>query len=94
MDALVEALIAAPNRKALVVATRALDRVLWHGHYLVPHWYIAYHRVTYWNKLRHPRVLPLYYNPLSLILYWWEDAASARGLAAAIKADQPFRPAR
>lgn len=94
VDALVEAVIKAPGRDALLVAVRALDRVLWHEHYLVPHWYIAYHRVTYWNKLRHPQSLPLYYNPLAFIPYWWEDPALAQGLAAAIKANQPFRPSR
>jgi microcin C transport system substrate-binding protein len=90
VDALVEALIKAPNRKALITATRALDRVLWHEHYLVPHWYIAAHRVTYWNKLSHPKTLPLYYNPLSFLMYWWVEPGKERGLAAAVQAGRRF----
>ena len=92
VDALVEAVIQAPDRTSLVVAARALDRALWHGHYLVPHWYIPYHRVTYWNKFRHPPTLPLYYNPLGYISYWWHSPQRAQALAAAIEAGQPFRP--
>ena len=94
VDALVDAVIKAPNRKALVTATRALDRVLWHEHYLVPHWYIPHHRVSYWNKFRHPKSLPLYYGALGFLMYWWEDAARAQGLAAAMQRNQPFRAPR
>ena len=31
----------APDRASLVAATRALDRVLLWGHYVIPHWHIA-----------------------------------------------------
>jgi len=86
VDALVERLIQARSREALVTATRALDRVLWHEHYMVPQWYIAAHRVTYWNRIAHPAQLPLYYNPLSYLLWWWYDPAKAAALDAAIKA--------
>jgi len=47
VDALVEAIITATSRADLVTAVHALDRVLWHEHYVVPHWFIANHRVTY-----------------------------------------------
>ena len=93
VDALVEAVIKAPDRKALVTATRALDRVLWHGHYMVPHWFIARHRITYWNKLSHPETLPLYYNPFGFLLYWWADAGKERALQAAVQADKPVAAA-
>ena len=41
VDALVEAVISAPDRHSLVQRTRALDRVLLWGHYVVPQWYKA-----------------------------------------------------
>ncbi|MCZ6842810.1 MAG: extracellular solute-binding protein [SAR324 cluster bacterium] len=94
VDALVEAIIKAPGREALVTATRALDRVLWHEYYVVPHWYIAAHRVAYWNKLGRPAQLPLYYGPLRHLMDWWVDPAKARGLDAARNGGRPFRPAR
>lgn len=72
VDALIEKVIYAPDRKRLVTAVRALDRVLLHGEYLVPNWYIATHRVAYWNKLDHPETLPLYYRADSWMLRtWW-----------------------
>ncbi|MDH4121565.1 MAG: extracellular solute-binding protein [Deltaproteobacteria bacterium] len=83
VDALVERLIRAENRRDLVTATRALDRVLWHQHYVVPNWFIGYHRVTYRNRFGSPTTLPLYYNPLTFITYWWEDPALTQKLARA-----------
>jgi len=61
IDALVEKLIEADSEESLHTAIRALDRVLLHGEYLVPNWYIDAHRVAYWKKLKRPAKLPLYY---------------------------------
>jgi microcin C transport system substrate-binding protein len=58
VDALVELLIAAPDREALVTRTRALDRVLQWGHYVIPHWYIGSDRIVYWNKFGRPAITP------------------------------------
>jgi len=60
VDALVAALIAAPDRPALVARTRALDRVLLWGYYLIPHWHITAYRVAYWNRFGRPPVSPKY----------------------------------
>lgn len=88
VDALVEAIIAASTREELVTATHALDRVLWHEHYMVPQWYTNVHRVTYWNKFSYPQTLPLYFNPLSHLLYWWLDPAREQALRAAMAANR------
>lgn len=61
VDAMIEKVIYAPNRAALVTATHALDRVLLHGEYVVPNWYGATHRIAYWDKFGFPKTLPLYY---------------------------------
>jgi microcin C transport system substrate-binding protein len=72
VDALVEKVIYAPNRDALVTAVHALDRVLLHEEYMVPNWYIASHRVAYWDRFRYPDTLPLYYNPITWAIgTWW-----------------------
>jgi microcin C transport system substrate-binding protein len=94
VDALVEAVITAPTRQELVTATQALDRVLWHEYYVVPQWFIDSHRVTYWNKFSYPKTLPLYYNPLGHLMYWWVDADKARELAAAMAANRAVSPGR
>jgi microcin C transport system substrate-binding protein len=72
VDALIEKIIFAPDRRRLVLAARALDRVLLNGDYLVPNWYIGTHRIAYWNRFGFPDVLPLYYGADSWMLKtWW-----------------------
>lgn len=39
VDEIVEAIVEAPNRTTQETAVRALDRVLLHGHYVLPGWY-------------------------------------------------------
>ncbi len=72
VDSLIDEIISAQSRKQLVVACRALDRVLLHGNYLVPNWYINTHRIAYWNKFERPEKLPLYFNAeLWMLSTWW-----------------------
>ena len=71
VDILVDAIIYAPTQKELTAACRALDRVLWHGYYLVPNWYLANHRLAYSSRLRHPQNPPLYYNHEQWLDTWW-----------------------
>ncbi len=71
VDALVEKIIYADSRQALITACRALDRVLLAGHHLVPNWYLAYHRIAYRNRFQRPEKTPLYYSPVSWLLSWW-----------------------
>jgi len=74
VDALIEKVIFAADRKQLVTAARALDRVMLHGEYLVPNWYIATHRIAYWDRFGMPDKLPLYYDPAEAWVYptWWK----------------------
>lgn len=76
VDKLVEKIIYAPDRKQLIIATHALDRVLLHYDYIVPNWYINMHRVAYWDKFAMPQNMPLYYYPDSWMLKTWWMAAS------------------
>ncbi|WPC03323.1 extracellular solute-binding protein [Pseudomonas benzenivorans] len=68
IDQLVDGLINADSRQSLIDHTRALDRVLLWGHYVIPNWHIKTWRVAYWNHLAHPRVTPLYDIGLNT---WW-----------------------
>ena len=78
VDALVEKVIAAPDRDSLIAATRALDRVLLRGHYVIPHWHIQHFRVAYWNKFARPAVTPKYSLGFDA---WWIDPAKEERLA-------------
>jgi len=68
IDVLVEKLIAADSRDELITRTRALDRVLLAGHYVIPNWHIKTWRVAYWNHLAHPEITPRYDVAL---MTWW-----------------------
>lgn len=58
VDKLVEFLIGAPDRDELVFRTRALDRVLLHGHYVIPNWFLDSDRIAYWSFLKRPDTVP------------------------------------
>ncbi|EJM36024.1 ABC-type oligopeptide transport system, periplasmic component [Pseudomonas sp. GM33] len=51
VDHLLEQLLAAQTRDQQVAAGKALDRVLLWQHYIVPNWYLNYHRLAYRNRL-------------------------------------------
>ncbi len=74
VDRLIELLIAAPDRDALIARTRALDRVLLWGHYVVPQFHFAAFRVAYWNRFGRPAVAPKYELGLDT---WWVDPAKS-----------------
>jgi len=54
VDQLIDLIIAAPDWKSLVARTRALDRVLLWGYYVIPHWHIRSFRIASWNKFGRP----------------------------------------
>ena len=73
IDALIEKVIYAPDRKALVTAVHALDRIMLAGEYVIPNWYTGRHRIAYWNKFGRPLKQPLYYQAEDWITKtWWQ----------------------
>ena len=77
VDALIDRVIFAPDRKSLITATRALDRVLLWGHYVIPQWHIRYDRIAYWDMFGRRDVAPKYGTDL---FAWWIDAAKVAAL--------------
>jgi microcin C transport system substrate-binding protein len=78
VDALIDKIIDANTRKDLVTAARALDRVLRAGHYWIPHWYKASHRIAYWDVFGHPEGKPRYARGIPET--WWYDRDKAAKL--------------
>jgi microcin C transport system substrate-binding protein len=78
VDKLVDLLIQAPDRPSLVARTRALDRVLLWGFYVIPQWHITSFRVVFWDKFDRPRVSPKYALGFDT---WWVDAKKEAALA-------------
>ncbi|ARU88118.1 extracellular solute-binding protein [Pseudomonas sp. M30-35] len=79
IDELVVGLIGADSRQSLINHTRALDRVLLWGFYVVPNWHIKTWRVAYWNTLQHPDVTPMSDIGLNT---WWARPKSPEAQAA------------
>ena len=70
IDELIKLIVDAPSRESLVSATKALDRVLLHNHYVIPQYFGPTYRVAYWNKFSRPEIAPtksLGFNT------WWID---------------------
>ena len=73
IDKLIEHVVFAKNRDSVITAARALDRVMLHQEYLIPNWYIAVHRLAYWDKFSYPKKLPLYFSAENWALStWWK----------------------
>lgn len=60
VDALIDQIITAPSREQLVYRTRALDRVLLSGYYVIPQYYLGADRVAVWDFFERPKVSPKY----------------------------------
>jgi len=86
VDELIELVIQASSRESLVARTHALDRVLLHGHYVIPQWHLRFQRILYWNKFSRPETPSK--NGTS-IAYWWYDAEKAARLKAARDRNTP-----
>ncbi|KAB0267590.1 extracellular solute-binding protein [Microvirga brassicacearum] len=76
VDALVERIANAKTRQELVVACRALDRVLRAGLYWVPMWYKANDWLAYWDELDRPATKPELSSGAPAT--WWHDAVRAK----------------
>ena len=73
------ALIKAPDRASLVAHTRALDRVLQYGYYVIPHYHVSAFRVAYWDKFRRPAISPKFAVGLDT---WWVDPKAEQSVEA------------
>jgi microcin C transport system substrate-binding protein len=77
VDHLIDKIITAGSREELITATRALDRVLLWGHYVVPHWHTRVDRIAYWDKFDRTDVNPRYAID---VFAWWVDPAKVAAL--------------
>ena len=73
VDAILGKVASSASRPELIANLRSLDRLLRHGHYVIPQWYAGTFRVSYRaGKFEHPQVAPDYYGPEGWILStWW-----------------------
>ncbi len=72
VDALIEKIVTARSRNELIIATKALDRVLTHSYLVIANWHTDYFRIAYWNKFAQPKISPKY--GLGLFTWWIKEA--------------------
>ena len=75
VDHLIDLIISAPDRQSLVHRTRALDRVLLWGHYVIPQHHLRIFRVAYWDKFSRPSISPKF--SLGLDNWWFNQTSDA-----------------
>ncbi|HWK96341.1 MAG TPA: extracellular solute-binding protein [Pseudolabrys sp.] len=75
IDTLVDRIVAASTREDMIAACKALDRVVRAGRYWVPQWYLASHRIAYWDIFGRPARQPRYDRGIPDT--WW--AAEQKG---------------
>ena len=80
IDALVAKVIGSQDKPHLIAATRALDRVLLWGWYVVPNWHTQSFNAAFWNRFGHPS------QPVRTGIAldsWWVDPTLAAATDAA-----------
>ncbi len=89
VDELINLLINAPDRESLVARTRALDRVLLAGHYVIPNWHSTKDRILYWDRYARPEFSMKNGETTSR---WWYDPAKGLALEQAMDSDTSTVP--
>ncbi|MDQ2065421.1 extracellular solute-binding protein [Xinfangfangia sp. CPCC 101601] len=74
VEALIAAMVSAKDRAEFEAATRALDRVLTAGRYVIPIWYSDVARLAHKSDLRYSKQIPLYGHWLGFMPdTWWQE---------------------
>lgn len=73
-EAMIGAILAAETEKEMVTATRALDRVLTTGRYVIPFWFSDVSRVAHQARLHYPGHIPVYGDWIGWMPeVWWAE---------------------
>lgn len=86
VDALISHITGAHDRRQLVSAVRALDRVLRAQWLVVPHYHTPVYRIAAWNRFSRPARPPRYGDGLDT---WWLDAAKVQQLDGRAASETP-----
>ena len=75
VDGMIDAMLTSEDPQDFVAATRALDRILTAGRYVIPIWNFDVGRIAHTKELKFPDTLPIYgdgpeYMPQ---VWWYED---------------------
>lgn len=74
VDGLIDTMLASESHEDFVSATRALDRVLTAGRYVIPIWSFDVGRIAHARELKQPETLPIYGDgPEYMPQVWWYE---------------------
>ena len=74
-DAMIDAILQSDSRDDFVAATRALDRVLTTGRYVIPIYQWNISRIAHVKELKYPTEIPIYGDWIGWQpdVWWWEE---------------------
>lgn len=73
-EAMIDAILSADSQDGFVSATRALDRVLTTGRYVIPLWHSPISRLAHKSELHYPDRLPIYGDWIGFLPdVWWVE---------------------
>ena len=74
-EAMIEEILNAGSREDFVSATRALDRILTTGRYVIPIYQFNISRIAHVKELRYPENLPIYGDWIGWQpdVWWYEE---------------------
>ncbi len=75
IDAMIDRILNARSQEDFRAATRALDRILTAGRYVIPVWYSDVARIAHIRQLRYPDTIPMYGDWLGFQpdIWWYEE---------------------
>jgi len=74
VDGMIDAMLTSEDPQDFVAATRALDRILTAGRYVIPIWNFDVGRIAHAKELKFPDTLPIYGDgPEYMPQVWWHE---------------------
>ncbi|MGO4914864.1 extracellular solute-binding protein [Pseudogemmobacter sp. W21_MBD1_M6] len=75
VEAMVTAMLTSDTREDFIAATKALDRVLTSGRYVIPTWYSAFSRIAHARQLKYPSRIAMYGDWIGFQpdVWWYEE---------------------
>ncbi|MDO6725416.1 extracellular solute-binding protein [Cognatishimia sp. 1_MG-2023] len=75
IDGLINEMLNAKDQEDFVAATKALDRTLTAGRYVIPFWNFAVGRIAHVKEIKYPETLPIYGDGVDWMphSWWYED---------------------
>jgi peptide/nickel transport system substrate-binding protein len=74
-EAMIARMLSADDQQDFIAATRALDRILTAGRYVIPFWYSDVSRLAHKRVLKFPGNLPIYGDWIGFQpdVWWYEE---------------------